>query len=114
MLADGPTPASTGRSAWATNGMPPNDERLLTAALNKANVERHHHGRPGTPQRWWWKLPGDHSSLVGVDTTAQQCNVCHQTLDLPAIPRPCISTPRCPGSYRPTTRQATPIPQCRT
>jgi hypothetical protein len=100
LVADGPLPSNAGRQAWVQNGWPANDERLLTAALRKAGIERVHHGYPGVAQRWWWKAPGD-TRPIGGDIKPYECIVCRQLLELPA-PRLCISTPRCPGAYKPT------------
>jgi hypothetical protein len=108
LVADGPLPSNAGRQAWVQNGWPANDERLLTAALRKAGIERIHHGYPGVAQRWWWKAPGD-TRPIGGDIKPYECIACRKLLELPA-PRLCISTPRCPGAYKPTP-WPTPVTQ---
>jgi hypothetical protein len=104
VLCDGPLPAATGRAAWAQNDLPANDERLLTRALNRAGIERHHLGHPGSPQAWWWRIPGDDRAL-GAPTRPMECSVCGRVLDMPTDhARTCISTPTCPGTYHPNTQ----------
>jgi hypothetical protein len=101
LVADGPIPSSAGRQAWATNGMPADDERLLTAALRRAGIKPEHHGHPGVAQRWWWRAPGD-DRPIGGNIKPHECTACKRILNLPDSPRLCISTPRCPGHYEPS------------
>jgi hypothetical protein len=108
VLCDGPLPSTTGRAAWAQNGWPTDDERLLTASLRRAGIRPEHHGHPGTRQSWWWRAPGD-IRPIGAEVRAHECNACRRILQLPE-PRYCISTAKCPGHYVPTTLTPTHQP----
>jgi hypothetical protein len=99
ILADGPLPSRTGRTAWAQNGWPTNSEWLLTAALRKAGITPEHTGHPGVAQSWWWRAPSD-TRPIGGETRTHECTACRKVLQLPE-PRYCVSTPRCPGNYQP-------------
>lgn len=106
-IAEGPIPSAAGRTAWATNGWPANDERLLTASLRRAGIKPKRDGHTGT---WWWRAPSDETP-IGAETRAHECTACRKLLELPSEHRYCISTPRCPGQYQPalwaTRQQAT-------
>jgi hypothetical protein len=108
ILSDGPLPAQTGRTAWVQNGMAARNERLLTASLRKAGITPEHAGYPGTRQSWWWSLLGD-SRPIGAQVRVHECTACRRVLNLPES-RLCISTPRCPGTYVPTTYSPQPTP----
>jgi hypothetical protein len=68
--------------AWAQNGWPADDERLLTASLRRAGIKPEHHGHPGVAQRWWWRAPGD-TRPIGAEIRTQQCTGCGRVLDPP-------------------------------
>jgi hypothetical protein len=100
LMLDGPLPSSSGRQAWLSNGMPYN-EWLLTASLRRAGVQSVHVGRPGTPQRWWWRTQGD-DRPVGTQTSLYECRQCLRVLELPIDShRLCLLTPGCHGVYQP-------------
>jgi hypothetical protein len=105
LLLDGPIPASTGRQAWIANGMPANDERLLTASLRRVIGRPIHVGAIGG--RWWWRTKGDQRPIPK-NTQYRECNRCLRIYDLPNTTSLCLQA-GCLGTYHPT--EATPTPE---
>jgi hypothetical protein len=102
LVADGPVPVTAAIEALHAHGFDTRNRWRLARAKTEADVVSRRNGY-GPGASFFWMLRTDHSALPETPNTWAHCNVCQHSLRLPAttLPRPCITTPGCPGCHQP-------------